>query len=313
MKLVDSGYDKLLWSNYELHSSTLKELKEFAMSWYDGIDLSNFDERKDYGSREEYNFIEMKRSGLTSNYFFAYRDQGGKYYLMDGFNRLFTEYGNLGDLDSPVYLKVITDNLEDWKLMHIMFRLNMWKLQGSGHWSFDVNDFFDRGFRLFLYKKFGIELYTYNNSNWEKRKRDRKDFEILNMYFRSEWIESDAFPHRLSELSILMSREKIVEDIKGILKINNYRSEPFNNYRTFVDVFVVFLSARRVEGDMGDYKFENYLKALKNDEKFFKKFQKMAGTDSTRKNAYTWIRDLQSTISSKRSSEEFPKSGEIKL
>jgi hypothetical protein len=292
MKKVDEGYDRLLWSNYELHSSTVQELKALAKSWYGDTDLTKFDDRSVRDSYEN-SFIEMKRSGLTSNYFFAYRDQDGQHYLMDGFNRLFTNYGDLGDLDSPVYIKIITDELADWQLMHIMFRLNMWKLQGDGHWAFKPDEFFDRGFRLFLSKKLGVDICSYQDSGWRDRTREHSDFDILTTYFRKEWIDSNAFAYSLAGISALMSRETIISDIKQILKLNDYMKQPFGNYRVFLEVYVTFLSSRRVyDGDLRDYSFEYYLDKLKEDTKFFNKFQKMSGTDSTRKNAYNWIREI---------------------
>jgi len=155
MKKIDQGYDNLLGSSYELHSIQLSELKNLAKSWYEGVDLTKFDNRFTLNiEREEGNFIEMKKSGLTSNYFFAYKEDD-KFYLMDGFNRLFTDYGKI-DIDCTVYLKILVDKLEDHQLMHIMFRLNMWKLQGDNQCGFKPDDFFDRGFRLLLSKKFNI-------------------------------------------------------------------------------------------------------------------------------------------------------------
>lgn len=290
MRKIDEGYDKLLWSNYELCASTLFELRDLAKSWYVDIDFSKFDNRR-AREDEENELATMKQSGLTSNYFFAYLDQDGKYYLMDGFNRLFTDYGKI-ETDCPVYIKIITDELEDWRLMHIMFRLNMWKLQGSGtgksQGSFRPDKFFDRGFRLFLSKKFGIDIYTYDD--YQSRLRERSDFNVLHKYFRYEHEFSEDFPFDLDELSVIMSRDKIVEDIKHIIDCNNFLELPFPHYDTFLDGFIMFLSGRRIKDDMGEYKFEHYLDLLKNDDKFFKKLKKMSWTDSTRKNVYTWFR-----------------------
>jgi hypothetical protein len=298
MRVIDKGYDKLLWSNFELCSSTFLELKTLAKSWYGDLDLSKFDDRYLYNAEREKNeLITMKQSGLTSNYFFAYRDQDGKYYLMDGFNRLFTDYGDLGDIDFPVYIKVITDELEDWRLMHIMFRLNMWKLQGRSQNSFKPDDFFDRGFRLFMFTKFGVDIWSNANDrhgkfNFEERPREQDDFHAIHKYFRNEYESCADFPYKLGEMSVLFSREKIVDDLRQITKINEYKGQ-FKNFRFFIDGFYMFLSGRRVRGDMGDYKFDDFLKMLEDDEKFFKKLQGMSGTDVTRQNVYKWY---QSTL-----------------
>jgi hypothetical protein len=115
MKVIDKGYDRLSWSNFELCSSTFLDFKSLAKSWYEDIDFSQFDDRYVNSGRDN-QLSAMKQSGITSNYFFVYRDQDGKHYLMDGFNRLFTNYGDISELDCPVYIKVITDELEDWRL-----------------------------------------------------------------------------------------------------------------------------------------------------------------------------------------------------
>jgi len=286
MRVIDKGYDELLWSNFELCASTLFELRDLAKSWYGDIDFSKFDKRHVHKDKEG-EFVTMKQSGLTSNYFFAYK-QGDQYFLMDGFNRLFTDYGKI-EIDCPVYIKVITDELEDWRLMHIMFRLNMWKLQGSSQGSFRPDNFFDRGFRLFLSKKFGIDIYTYDD--FKSKLKERNDFDILYMYFRNEREFCADFPFDLDELSVIMSREKIVEDIRHIIDCNNFLELPFHNYNTFLNGFIMFLSGRRIKNDMGEYKFEHYLELLKQDSKFFNKLKKMSWTDSTRKNVYSWFRN----------------------
>ena len=103
MNKIDSGYDNVLGSNYELCKSTLLEFKELAKSWYPNTDFKKFDKRF---VRDEYeaSLVEMKKAGLSSNYFYAYKEND-QYFLLDGFNRLFTDYGKL-DFDCPVYIKI---------------------------------------------------------------------------------------------------------------------------------------------------------------------------------------------------------------
>jgi len=290
MKKIDEGYDNLLKSNYELHSSTLQELKVLAKSWYD-VDLSDFDSRS-VRSNEENTLTEMKKSGLMCNYFFAYKE-GDKYYLLDGFNRLFTDYGNI-EFDCPVYIKIITDNLKDHELMHVLFRLNMWKLQERGFMRLDVSNFLDRGFRLFINEKFGISLYSYPDQGYKSRTKENSDFSVLREYFKNESEMTHDFSYGLAGTSLLFSNEKIVEDFREIVKCNDYMLPlPFNHYDTFLEGFIRFVSWRRVNGDIREYKFDTYLELLKGDNKFFGKLQKMSWTDSTRKNVYKWFRELK--------------------
>lgn len=306
MKLIDSGYDKVIGSEYELHTTTLGDLRKTAKSWYSkGTDFSKFDNRSPRGS-DEPNLVEMKKSGLISNFFFAYRSDK-KHYLLDGFNRLFTEYGKTECDDTPVYIKILTSPLKDNQLMGVMFKLNMWKLQGGGHWNFKPDHFFDRGFRLFLYEKFSIDIYSY--SEYLTRKRD---FDVLKYFFRHEQSFCEAFAYSLDGLRLLMESENIVEDIREVLEANNYTKDevPFKNFDMFVNGFAMFVSWRRVCGDQSEYNFKTWLDKLKADKKLFKKIPGMAGNESTRKNIYEFFRGEFKT---KKDSTELAKTGEIKL
>lgn len=292
MNKIDSGYDTLLGSNFELHKTQLSELKFLTKSWYPNTNFDEFDNRYRRGDRDrgEGNFIEMKKAGLTSNYFFAYKEDD-KYYLLDGFNRLFTDYGVI-DFDCPVYVKLLTDKLSDSKIIKIMFHLNMWKLQGDGHANFKPDNFFDRGFRLLLSKKFNIDLYFNQDSEYKKRIRNNNDFYVLHHYFRRESSYSDSFAFSLSQLATLLENEKFLTDIRELIDANNYLEKPFKNYDYFLNGYAMFLSWRRVLGDTGEHKFKTYMNLLEQDKKLFKKLPTMSGTDSTRINVYNFFRGL---------------------
>jgi hypothetical protein len=285
MNSIDSGYDDILGSNYELCKINFQELKTLVKSWYPNTDFKEFDNRF---VREEYErgFVELKKAGLITNYFYAYKEND-QYYLLDGFNRLLTDYGQL-DFNPTVFVKVLTTKLPDNDLMRIMFHLNMWKLQGDGHHNFKPNDFFDRGFRLLLNKKFGISFYSY--SDYDKRTRDRNDFNVLHYFFRNEQDFCEAFAFSFTGLRKLLENPNIIGDLKELLKANDYLEKPFKNYDMFVNGYAMFLSWRRVIGDNSEHKFETYLEKLKNDSKFFKKLQGMSGNESTRKNIYEFFR-----------------------
>jgi hypothetical protein len=70
VKTVEKGYDSLLKANYDLVALQLSELKELAKSWYENIDFSNFDNRKE-NKRYEEEYVVMKRAGLMSNFFLS--------------------------------------------------------------------------------------------------------------------------------------------------------------------------------------------------------------------------------------------------
>ncbi len=286
MNKIDSGYDNILGSNYELHKTTLSELKALAKSWYGNIDFTKFDNRF-IRDKEEPSFVEMKKSGLSSNYFYIYKEKK-QYFLLDGFNRLFTDYGKL-DIDCTVYVKVLTDKLADHQLMGIMFRLNMWKLQGRGHWDLKPDEFFDRGFRLFLHKKFGID--TYSNVEYNDRTREKEDMQVIQYYTRNEHDFCDAFAFALGDFKTLFEQPNIINDLKDLIKANDYLKAPFKNYDMFLNGFAMFLAWRRACGDNSNIKFQTYMDKLQANAKFFKKLQGMSGTDSTRINIYKFFRD----------------------
>lgn len=288
MKTIESGYDNLIRSNYELWSTTFNEFKVIAKSWYTDTDFSQYDNRyvrEDHENR----FKAMKYAGLMTNYFFVYKEDD-TFYLLDGFNRLFTSYGNL-DIDCPILVKVITDKQEAHDLMRIMFFLNMWKLQGEYHNGFSPDNFFDRGFRLLLSKKFDVNIYTYDD--YHTKTRERSDFEILHQYFRNQYEETADFSLPLDGIGVLLSQKNIIEDLKELIKSNDYlySTIPFKNFTLFLNGFAMFLSWRRVNGDNNEYKFQTYIDKLYEDNKFFKKLQGMSGNDSTRKNIYIFYRN----------------------
>ncbi len=171
-----------------------------------------------------------------------------------------------------------------------MFQLNLWKLaQGSSiNGGFRIFDFLDRGFRLFLYSKFNIEFYRYDD--YDTRKRNQHDIEVLDHYFVNEHDFAGYFKYKYDELFILMNNPEVLNDFREILKANDYLEEPFGNYRWFLYGYAMYISELRVKGDKMPYKFETFLEKLYADKKFFKKLVNMSGNDSTRKNIYHFFR-----------------------
>jgi hypothetical protein len=293
MKKIDEGFDPILNINYELFSTKLSDLKVLVKSWYKGIDFKKFDSRY-VKEKDAKNLVEMKKAGLICNLFFAYKEDE-KYYLLDGFNRLLTEYGEI-DEDTTVYLKLVTNKLEEHKLMEIMFCLNMWKLYSSGftHGGFKITDFLDRGFRLLLFTKFGIEFYKYDykDPNWyENRARLSEDLDIIDNYFILEYDYSADFKTTYQGVRILFSNENIVNDLKEIIKGNNYNKAPFKNYKFFLEGYARHLAYLRYTKDNEVYSFEYFLEELYKNKAFFKKLIGMSGNDSTRKNIYKFFRE----------------------
>lgn len=302
MEKIDSGYDVLLKSNFELYKVKFKELQETAKSWYaKDTNFRSFDERSVHSNENA--LLVGKVSGLINNLIFAYKEDD-KFYLMDGFNRLFTEYSQL-DLDVDVYLKVLTTKLENHQLMRCMFYFNLWKLSNNNYGNeFKVQTFFDRGMRLFLYEKFNIDFYIHR-PEWQheeiyanlsehnaSRPYSEEDLTLLDYYFRKCFELADYFKLDYDDVFRLFSQERIIDDIQEIIAENKYKEKPFPNYHLFFRGFIMFLSKQRIKGDTSEQKFQTYVNLLKEDKKFFKKLQGMYGNDSTRKNIYHWFNNL---------------------
>jgi len=285
MKLLEKNYDNILKCDFELHSVNLFELRDLVKSWYKEEDLNTFDSRLKYVDDITKDNVEVKlckQSGVLSNLFYAYRE-GDRYYLLDGFNRLLSNWSNL-EKDTVVYLKVITTELKDNQLMYLMFNLNLWKLYNENYGGFNLKDFLDRGFRLLLKSKFNIKIYDYKD--YSTRIRNKRDLDVLEKYFKGEQDYSDAFSYSYIETALLFNNELIIQDFKELVESNNYLKESFNHYDMFLYGFAMFLSRRRLKGDLTIYKFSDFVEKLKVDTKFFKKLCGMSGNDSTRKNIY---------------------------
>lgn len=98
----------------------------------------------------------------------------------------------------------------------------------------------------------------------------------------------------MSAHSELFSRKNVINDIKEIIKNNDYYlTQPFKNYNKFLEGFCLYLSYLRLKGDEDEHKFETYLNKLYENKSFFKKLQGMSGTDSTRKNIFKFFRTLE--------------------
>lgn len=283
MKKLETAKDDILDVEYDLYSMTFKELKDIMHNEYKDINFSDFNEDSKYNRDSAYETI-IKSSGIICNYFFIYKE-GYNYYLLDGFNRLFTKEMNIPD-DQVVYVKEITSKLEDNKLMTIMFNFNLWKLS-QGHREYDTKKFFDRGFRLLLYKKYGITIHV--NENYKPNIRFKNDFVVLQDYFMGEKYEWTSH-YGYANLKKIFANSQIINDIKQIIKINDYLEPPFKNYYRFVSGFIMYLNRERVRGSEKIYIFNDYLEELKTD-KFFKNLQKRSWTDSTRKAVFRYFND----------------------
>lgn len=290
-KPIESGYDNIANSNYHLYSIPYNEIKIIVRSWYNDVDLTAFDSISEHSNVNE--VIVNKVSGIISNLFFAYHENG-RYYLLDGFKRLLTEKGNL-DLTENVYIKVYTDMLNEHELNKLLYLFNQWKLNTtSSYYGGLIGNMFDRGIKLFYKVKFNIDIYDWkhNNSAYDNRMRNINDMDILKYYFMYDSdIWQDIYTN--DNLSILMKNERIISDIRNIININNYLIQPFGNYDMFIEGYCKFLSYQRIKNNISDLPFDFYVDELKKDNKFYKKLIGMSGNESTRKNIYNFFKKYE--------------------
>lgn len=291
MKLIDKAYDEILKCGYELYSIKFKDLILLVRDWYGTEDFSEFDKRTEVDEWGE-GLEVIKETGIVSNYFYAYREDT-KCYLLDGFNRLLTNYSVL-DSNPIVYLKVINTKIKDHELMRIMCYLNMWKL-GS------LKNFFDRGMRLFLNSKFNIDIN--DNKQWFNTGLNG-DLSNIGNYFQIDnnmWDCGSGERYGHDDTMKLISGKMIIKDIKQILSIKRYirEKEPWEHYHKFLDAFFRFLSRRRLYDDLIDYKFEDLLNRLYEDKKFFEKLKGMSWRDTTRQNIVKWFNKIEEELNKK--------------
>jgi hypothetical protein len=285
MVKLETNFDDLLGCNYSLYSAKHSDLKKEVESWYKDVNLKDFNNKAIDNLRYNIDYKVIRKAGLLSNLFYAYKEND-KFYLLDGFSRLLTDYGDL-DKDTIVYIKIIEDKLENHKLMSLMFNLNLWKLYHKNYGGFTLRDFLDRGFRLFLKSRFNIELY--NRKTYDTRLRYADDEHLLEHYFINERDFSAEFKYDYKHVAHLFLNKNIINDFKDLIETNNYLEEPFRNYTMFLEGYARFLSWKRIKNDETNYKFKDFLELLYKDKKFFTKLQGMSGNDSTRKNIYKFF------------------------
>lgn len=287
-KIIDSGYDNFIKSEYVTYSINYQDLIEIVKSWYPNENFDNFDiKSSNQHSRNDVNVMLQKKIGIITNIFLAY-NENSSYFLLDGFKRLLSSYQTI-DIDSPVYLKVLTSELSDSKLMSLMLELNAWKiLDRSG--SDIASNLFDRGWMLFLKYKFKLNVYHGNADSYAERIKYVTDIEILSAYCKNERESVGYFNLDLIELRQLFNNKQIIDDLNELFTINNWvkSANEFHNQDDFILGYAMFLSRERLKNNENNLPYEYFLSCFKKNTKVFKKITNMSGTDSTRKNIYNF-------------------------
>lgn len=142
------------------------------------------------------------------NFFLLEKD--GKYVLLDGFRRLL--WYDVPNIDVQVRIYNYND-MTNSQILKLLFNLNHQKLYQTGN-----NNFFDRGFALFLLTLYGIDLFAFKNSflGYLNQKRLEKDYS-------SDLLKDEQSNQLITERitnSFFISDMKFLRDCKDLLEIN---------------------------------------------------------------------------------------------
>lgn len=154
-QIIGIFHDECLGEDYSLYQASLGELRKIVSNTLknQGInDVTIFD--TDNYRWQEYERKHMNpdvESTYITNGFISL--QGGineDPWLLDGYTRLFKL-----EINVPVFVKVYSKDMPVSKVIKLLFQLNYWKTNGSGHSN---NRMIDRGFTLYTYMRTGINM-----------------------------------------------------------------------------------------------------------------------------------------------------------
>lgn len=184
-----------------------------------------------YENSTENNFI-----SLYSEYFDG-KKFDGKFYLLDGYRRLLFNF-NLFERNTnkDVYVKIYTNTTTDQDIMKLMFNFNMWKIpQGVDEW-------FDRGWRLFIYMRLGIEF-------------TQQHFYHLDRYVGDYYIKYRDY----SEQETIITSSQFYNDLKAIDYLINCEKMHHDKGKHFNYQFIEKLATIRKNGNVNELNIEDWI------------------------------------------------------
>lgn len=225
-----------------------KRLGDVGKLKFDNFNYENyFNERREYFRQKDvvdekivmnkFIFNNGIENGFISLYFDNFNGENyeGNFYLLDGYRRILF---NLEDenLDREVYVKIYDGTTSDVDLMRVMFGFNFWKI------PMGVKVWFDRGWRLFLFKRLGIELGKFH-------------FNYLNVYLdKYNYGEKDYI-----EQEKLVTGNQFYNDMKIIDYLVNSEKMNFSQGYYFNEVFIYKLSKIRLNGNNNKLNIEDWI------------------------------------------------------
>lgn len=232
-------------------------------------DSYHFDRSMYLSSRKRYERFEDNNNlifnvAVENNFISLYFDEfdgeniDGDFYLLDGFRRMFFDLQLGRNVNKDVYVKIYTNETTDADMMHLMFSFNLWKIpQGVDVW-------FDRGWRLFIYKRLGIKIvgniYT-------------QHFGYLNVYFGNYRYYSK---YDYLELLHLVTSSQFYNDIQIIDALVDEKLTRCSQDNAFNELFLLKLSQKRLAGNENELNLDDWLHYLKVEWKEVDKINKMS-------------------------------------
>ena len=199
--------DSINQCKYRIETFNALELSNILKSNYKdlGIDYTQYIVEKYRSSKPT---VTPKEIYEYQNFFLLEKD--GKYVLLDGFRRLL--WYDVPNIDVQVRIYNYND-MTDSQILQLLFNLNHQKLYQTGN-----NNFFDRGFALFLLTVYGIDLFAFKNSflGYLNQTKTEKNYS-------SDLLEDEKSNQLITERitnSFFINDMKFLRDCKDLLEIN---------------------------------------------------------------------------------------------
>lgn len=320
IKIIDSNHD-ILGNEYFLTKINLKFLSDLLKEKWKDINFEQFNENYNnehyqlidkkikpiYQNQEKWALENINNKEELNNFIFNTAIENGfislnvpgfngsidvdtKLYLIDGYRRLLYDFRFIErNLNQNVYVKLYTENLSAIDSSKLLFHLNLWKMnKDHGYFGGQINKskvWFDRGWRFFIYLKYGLMF-----NDWL--------FYLLDRYINIE---------KMYYLDVykIISNERFIFDLAQLNDISLTKYE--HNDVILKSVIANVLGKRRLNGD--EFRF-----LLKDFDKFYKlklndmiKISEMTRTSSIENKLYGLVKEFFNIISDKIDYEKFLK------
>lgn len=167
-----TDFDQILNISYEVFSVNAQKLSEYLKNQMAdlGLDYNTFNSKstQNFYGNPEYNGIENPPKEIYEYQNFFLLEKDAHFYLLDGFRRLL--WYNTPDMNINVRVYKMEDFKSSGDLLNLMVDLN--------HFKFFGGSYIDRGFSLFLYLVFNIDMRLIKEAYTGYMKYKNKEYKI---------------------------------------------------------------------------------------------------------------------------------------